>query len=516
VLLAVALAAGALAAALGSGGGPAPPDDRAAALVPADALAYLNLSLDRRRPSVRQALALVGRLPGLRALLSGAEARLAAIAGTASDAGFAHASAPWLGDAAAFALLNTPGSTAGSLLLLKDRAPARARAFLADLGARAAGRYRGLALAGLPDGGEAALVGGFLAFGQPASVRAAIDVAHGAPSLGASGGYRRAFAGQPAARVLDGYLPGAGARRLLLAQGGAIGAIGVLLDQPRLLGSAFSLVPAAGGLRLRIHSTFKPSAHARALPGGRASLAAELPADTIMMLDTRELVQIAPRVLSAGATAGVGGAIGPLLARLGEALRAEGVDVSQLLTLLSGQSAVAVTDNGGHPALLVLARTPRPRFARAQLASLLVPLEQLFPAGSEGTVPIGSFNQVTIDGVSVQELALAPGLALDYAVWHGLIALSTSATAIRAVIEGGRSLAQSPGYRAAHAAVPPHAVSLLYLDPSQLLGLVERTRLTQGTSLRALRADLDGIHAIVLTSTGAETNTTAELFLQIK
>lgn len=517
VLLGALVAAGALAAAiLAAGGGVAPPDDRAAAYVPADALAYLNVSLDRRRPSVRQALALTRRLPGFEALLDGARARLAGVAGSASGAAFARAASPWLGDEGAIALLNSAGSTAGSLLLLEDRAPARARAFLQGLGAAAEGSYRGVELTRLADGAQAALLGPFLALGQPASVRAAIDVARGAPSLAASAGYRRASAGEPAGRVLEAYLPAAGVRRLLAAQGGLLGAVAVLLEQPRLVGSAFSLEPAAGGLRVRISSALAPQAGARPSPSFRPTLDGELPPDTILMLDSRELVAIAPRVLGAIASGGLGATIGPLLSRLGAALRAEGVDVPRLLALLDGESAVAITDSAGHPALLVLARTARPGLARALLASLLVPLEQLFAAGPQGGVQTGSLNQSTIDGVSVQELALSPGLQVDWAVRGGLIVLSTSTAAITAVLARGRSLADSPAYRSAAAAVPPPAGSLLYLDLSQLLGLGERTGLTQSAGLHALRADLSQIHAIVLSSTGAETTTTAELFLQIK
>jgi hypothetical protein len=510
--LLAALVAGAIAAALALGGGPAPPDDRAARYVPADALAYLNLSLDRRRPSVRQAVAVAARLPSFPALLAQARLRLAGLTGEASAGEFDAQIEPWLGDEAALALLNTSGSTAGSLLLLADRAPARARQFLASSGARASGSYRGVTLDAYPTGADAALVGPFLVAGQPASVRAAIDVARGAPALSASAPYRRAMSGQPATRVLEAYLPADGVRRLLLAQGGILGALGVLLDQPRLRGVAATLEPATGGFQVRVESALAPSAGTRAAPGFRPTLASALPRDTILMLDTRSLAEIAPRVLGAGATGGIAAAVGPLLSRLGAALRAEGVDVPRLLSLLSGESAVAVTDSGGRPALLVLARVGDPAAARAQLASLVLPLQRLFPSSAG----VGSFTQRALDGVSIQQLTLSPGLALDYAVARDLVIISTSTAAIGQVIAHASTLAGARGYRAALAAAPRRARSLLYLDLSQLLGLGERTGLTQSAGFRTLRADLGQIHTIVLASTGAGDNSTAELYLQIK
>lgn len=65
-LLAVVVLAAILGAGLGGDSGAGAPATGAASIVPADALAYVNVSLDRGRPSVRRALAIAGRFGDFR------------------------------------------------------------------------------------------------------------------------------------------------------------------------------------------------------------------------------------------------------------------------------------------------------------------------------------------------------------------------------------------------------------------------------------------------------------------
>jgi hypothetical protein len=57
--------------------------------------------------------------------------------------------------------------------------------------------------------------------------------------------------------------------------------------------------------------------------------------------------------------------------------------------------------------------------------------------------------------------------------------------------------------------------SVLFLDFSQLLRLGEQTGLTRSAQYNALRPDLQKVRAVGLSSTSGETDSTAELFLQI-
>ncbi len=513
--MALLLAAGVVAAVAlaGRGGGVAPPATAAARLVPADALAYVNVSLDRSRPAVRRALRLAAGLPDLTALAQTVRSRLQAELGTGD---FSAGAGSLVGNEAAIAVLDTSSSTAGSLVLLALRNRARASAVIASAGGQPAGTDRGITLLRYASGTTAAVVGSFLAVGQEASVRSAIDTWAGAtPSLAGAPTYRRATAGEPAGRVIDAYVSGDGVRRLLAPGSGVAAALGALLAQPALDGVSVSLAPGSPGARIRVHAVLDPDlAHVAGPPPRpfRPTLPALIPASTALMLDDADLARAAPGILAAIGDVHVAGGVGPLLARLGTALRSEGIDVGSLLALLSGESAVAIT-GGAHPALLLLTRISHPALVRAEMATLAVPLQQLFPhTGNATTAPL---VQRQVGHLTVYEVPLEPGLELDYAVSGRLLVLSTSPTGIAAVARRAAALPAAPGYRAVLPQAPLPVSSLLFLDLSQLPGLGEQTGLTGGAGVRGLGAELSRIHAVGLRSRTGETDSTAELLLQI-
>ena len=214
--------------------GEPPPATGAAVLVPGDALAYVHLSTDRGRPAVRRALALAGRFPDAPLLMAGLSSRLGAIlsppGSPAATFDFATDVQPWLGKEAAFALLNTPSTSAGSLILLDVRNRARARAFLERTGATPVRVYRDVTELRYRRGTVLAFVRHYLAIGQRVSVETAIDVADGSTaSLTANPAYDRAASAEPADRVLDAYVSEPGVRRVLAPRGGPLGALGELL-----------------------------------------------------------------------------------------------------------------------------------------------------------------------------------------------------------------------------------------------------------------------------------------------
>ncbi len=516
-LISPAMVVGLALAGCGSGGsGPA---TGAAKVVPADALAYVNVSLDSGRPAVAQALKLAKGFPDYPLAVAAIQARLAILAGGAGAGPFAQSIKPWLGNEAAIALLSTPTTTAGSLLVLDVRDRGKARAFLTRGGASQVASYRGTQLLRTNSGNEAAFVSHFLLLGGDASVRAAVDVAGGhAPSLAAGTTYRRAAAGEPDDRVLDAYASAPGVRRVLAGQSGLPAALGELLYQPALSGISVALSPAHGGARVRIHSALDSSLlQVSGTPGAafKPSLAGAIPSGSMLLLDVAGLPRVAPRVLAAGAAGGVAGQVGPLLSRLGNALASEGVNLNSLLALFNGETAAAITSTSGKPALLIVSRTANEQRVRTQLAALEIPLQQLFPAAAVGPGQAPAFNDRQVDGVAVHQLALAPGLELDYAVNGGLLMVSTGVSAIAAAVSHQRSLAGDARYRVAFPGGSEKVTSLLFLDFSQLLSLGEQTGLTKSAQFRALRPDLQRIRAVGLRSTRGEADSTAELFLQI-
>lgn len=499
-----------------------PPATGAATVIPGDALAYVHFSTDRGRPAVRSALRLASRFPTFPLLSGVVTARLAAIAGGSTGRGggpsinYQTDIRPWLGKEAAIAFLNTTTSTAGSEIVLDVNNRQAARSFLARVGAAPAGSYHRVGLFALRSGTDVAFVRHYLVLGQRATVDSSIDAAAGrVPSLTRTPAYIRAAAGEPAGRVLDFYFSAPGITRLLAPQGGVIGALGALLYQPSELGTTVSVSATHAGASLYVHTAFARSAqnHARAFT---PSLAPDLPTKSLLLLDVTGLDQVAPRVLSAGASAGIAGRLGPLLQRLGTALAAEGVNVHDLEALFASETAVALAPSrSGVPTLVILARTAHERKAREELANLQVPLSNLFPTPKQGSGLVPQFGSHQVAGVVAHQLELAPGLTLDYAVFRNMIVVSTSLGGIAAVAHHSSSLQGESAYSQTLPGQPRPVTSLVFADFSQLLGLAERTGLTRGAHYQALRPDLERIRAIGVQTTRGQADSTAQITLQI-
>jgi hypothetical protein len=491
--------------------------DRVTQLVPADALGLVDVSLGSHGTGATDALSLAERLPDFGRLTGSVGQRLGAILSGGHTVSLTGEILPWVGDDAALALLNTPTSTAGSLIVLDVRAARRARSFITGEGAVRRGSYRGTALYAYPSGTELAFVSHFLLAGQDASVRAALDAGlGGAASLAGSSVYQRAMAPEPGGRVASAYASLAGVRRLLSPRGGIVGAIGDLLYQPALQGVAVGVVPASGGARVLIHSALDPALQRlnRTRETFTPTLQNVLPSGSILMLDVHGLDRMAPAVMSAGATAGIAGGIGQLLARLGVALTAEGVNVHAITSMFSGETAVGIVPHGGAQTLVVVARVPNVTAARTQLAQLEIPLAQLFSTPNAAKVP--TFNDLTAGGVTVRQLALANGLELDYAVFHKLVVISTSSAGVAEVAQHARSLAQDPGYRAVLPADPSGVSSLIYMSLPAVVALGRSTDLLSGSGLDRLAPDLTAIGEAGFTSSRSSGGSTVRLNLRLE
>jgi hypothetical protein len=498
-----------------SGASPAPPDTGAARLVPADALAYLNVSLDRGRPGVSQTLHLASRLPGFGRAETAVEQRLGALGGGGSS--FSGASRAWRGDEVALAVLPSggSGSRAGSLVLLEARRVSAARTHLASLPASTTVHDRGIEVRALSGGSYVALLGDYVVAGQLASVRRAVDVFRGASSLASASAYRRASSAEPPGRTLDLYAPAAGLAALLGGRIGILAALHTLLDQPGLSSVSASLSSAPGGLRLQVHSVFAGGAGRTSGGIFDPSVLRHLPDDVAFALDMQGLTGAGPRLLSAAGDLGVGGAVAPLLARLGRALRAEGYDLTPLLKLFGGQTAVAVTDTGGHPGVLVLTRTDDPSAARIVLANLAPSLTSLFPAASSGPGAAPLFNGVQTHGMVIHQLQLGPGLQVNYTIYHHLVGMSTSVAALTSLGRGDGTLGASAGYRTAFGTGDVSAGSLVFLDLKVLIRLGEQTGVLRGPGFASLAPDLDRISVIGLRARSDKTESTSELYFNI-
>lgn len=517
-VIALALAAAVIIAVVLLTGGPsvAPPATAAADVVPADALAYVNVSLDRGRQPVRRAEALAGELPGWMGLKDGISDRLAAMLDEPSGTALTGAARSWLGGEAAFAIVPGTGggsNVAGTLVVLAARRPAALARFLARSASVAAGSLDATMLRRYPGGTVAAALDGFLVLGQASSVRAAIVADHDGDSLAGAPDFAAAQSAEPAGRVLDAYVPGGGIARLLGGRGGPLGALGLIAAEPGLQALSLALSPADGGMRLWIRSSFSSRSGGGEGAGFQPTLPDAAPAASGALLDVRDLTRVGPALLAAVADTGLAGGLPPLLTRLGAGLRAEGGDLGAVLALFTREAAVDVVDANGHPAVLVLARTPRPVHARAVLADATIPLEALFSSGSTGSEPL--FDTRTVAGVAVHGLALGPGLQLDYAVAGHRILIGTSEGAISAALGRAPRLAGTAAFRSVLGTAQGDVSSLLFVNLSVLIGLGEQTNLLHGSFLGALQPSLRRVSAIGLRASHADHETTAELFLKI-
>jgi hypothetical protein len=515
-LVAVLLSGGGAGGAGGSGGSGVP-----AALIPTDALAYVDVDIDRGDPAVTQAFEVARRLPDFPLLGAAVAGRLGAVLGGGRQVDFSTGISPWLGGHAALALLNTSTSTAGALIVVSVADEARARAFLRSVGATAHGSYRGRALLAAPNGDELAFAGGDLMIGQDTAVRAAIDVAAGAaPSLAASAVYRRAGLGPGGGSVLDAYASAAGVRRVLADQSGILGAAGALLSQPALQGVAVALTPTRKGAAIRIHSALDPALEKVGPQGSPAttftpSLPALMPAASSLLVDVPDLAKVAPQVLNAGSAAGLAGGIGPVLTRLGAALRSEGVNVSDLVSIFHHEAALAIVGSGRSPTLVVVARTAHQSRTQSELAQLEAPLAQLFsaPGKNQSSEPV--FNDREIGGVTAHQLQLATGFQLDYAVFHGLVVISTGLQGIQDVTQQARPLSRAPAFAAVLGGAARQVTSLVFADLATLSGAGQQSGLSAGSLGARLEPDLRRITGVGLTSTRGATDSTTRVTIAV-
>jgi hypothetical protein len=470
---------------------------------------------------VRRATALASHFPGYPGLVNSLVHRLSA-SGAPIDA--RHDVRPWLGREAALALLNTGGRTASSLILLDIADRAKANAFLARAGGTGiASRYRGVGI--IPYGSvQAAFVGRYLALGQPPSLRQAIDLAAGrGHPLTSDPTFSRATAGLPAGRVLDGYLTADGIRRLLGPQGGILGAVAALLDQPALQATGLALSAVEGGARLRVVSVLDPARQRRSpspFRGFTPSLDSVVPGNALAYLGVAGLDRALGRLLVAASNGPGGAGTAGLASLLGRArsLLAHGANAGlgrQLASLFSGEVALWIAPHVPAPTVAVVAHAPDEAATRLALAQLQAPLAGLFvpPARGGGVAPV--FTQTQVAGVDAFSLRLTPGLELDYAVFDHMLVVATNLDAIAQVRQRRSPLTVNPAFHQTLADRGGQVSSLVFLDLGQLLQLAELTGLNQSRTYLAIRDDLRKVSAVGESSSPGPGKTTADLFFKI-
>jgi hypothetical protein len=520
-IVAVALAAALLAVALAVralGGGDGPPPSDAAALVPDRTLAFVSLSTDGDRDAVERAAELASRFD---AYGRGREALLRRLAGDGRDVDAERDVEPWLGDEAALALVDSGGSTAGSLVAIEVTDEGAARRFLE--------RNRRPAVRKVYKGHETirrgavttAFVRGFLVIGQDPTVQAAIDRARGGvPALAGAPAYRRATEGLPDDRVLTAYASADGLRRLLVPQGDVVGGLAVMLDQPAL--EAVGIAAQARGderVRIVVRSALDAARQRSAPPPLRQfepQLVEDVPKDALAYLGVSGAGGALQRlVVSAAGGTQRGGAVSRLLSRLAADLdeRTAGGLRRDLLRLLDGELALVIQRRVPAPILSLVTRTGDEGGTRRTLDRLRGPLARLLRPRGE---PEPRWDPLDLDGGDAWTLRLPSGAAITYAVADGRLVLSTSPDGVRAILAADGSLRGSDAFEEVLGGRPERVGTLGFLDFSQLLELGEQTGLNDSRAYLAARDDLRRVRAIGVSSTGDEGTSTAEILVSIR
>ena len=476
-LLAASLAVAVLSVAVllvRGGGGDDPPATRAASLVPPNALVYVHLSTDGDREPVRRALALARRFPGWPRLRDDVLGRLGAEPGPRGQRELGE----FAGDEGALALLDTKGEQAAPLILLAVTDRDRARTYLDRRAGPAVGvtPYKGTQIRNYGST-QAAFAGDFLALGGFNAVSAAVDRAAGrGRSLADLPAYRKASAGLPDDRVVDAWASAAGVRRLLAPAGGPLGTLGTVLDRPGLVATAAALAPTADGARVTVRSLLARGAPPPA--SFEPDLLDSVPATAVALVETTRVDRAVGRLLDLQPGAGAATA----LARLAGDRRPDAgiADLDRRLApLVRGEAALSVVPARPAPVVTLVARVGDERAARAALAR----------AG--------------------------PRPALAYAIADGRLIVSTSVRGIRAARDANGALRRSGAFQRVLGGRSDRVTSLVFLDPSKLLGLIERAGLADGLGLTQVRDDLRKIRAAGAASSAKGDIATTELYLEI-
>jgi hypothetical protein len=322
------------------------------------------------------------------------------------------------------------------------------------------------------------------------------ETAGDGPSLADSPGYRRAAELEHAPIEL--YAPTAGLQRLLAAAPAVVRAAAGFAEAPHFKGLAARVRTEPEGIRvtarvLREPGAAPPQEFAPALQGrAPASAAAFLQtagADTLVAL------------LERGGLAETVAAVRAALPDLA------GIELDRdVLAPLGAEAAVTLTARGATPVFTLTARSDDPPRTREALARLQGPLaDQL-------TGDAGAFRSLDDDAFS---LPVTPQLAPSYALDGNVLIASTDRSGLSQRTLARRGLAQELALRAVSDQAAGRIEALAFADLRQLLALGERTGLTLGPGFPAVRDDLGQVRAAGAVVRREESDSTAELFLEI-
>ena len=336
-----------------SGSAPGVNTQEISALVPANALVFVHVSLDERRPVVGDLAAVAERFPSYVSTRDKLVDQLASPDCKRATDALAQA------DDAALALYESSEGSGLSLLLI-DRPEGPAQTKPAKCGALLA-----------------ADIGDYLPIGQTEAIADARRLAAGTgKSLASTETSSGQLARLPGDRVLDGWISVDGVRRLLAPRGGAYGLVGAAVDQPGLRGLAFSVSPSDSGADVALRSSVKRTASdAKVTEADADELLSGTSDDAIAAFVVPRLSGSLSRLGGASA-AGVG-----LLSSLPKDVAA----------LFDRPTAISLLDGQAVPVLVAVTTTEDEAKAKRALAAMPADLrKQLFSRVQDGKLVLAT------------------------------------------------------------------------------------------------------------------------------
>lgn len=473
----------------------APVKTVAAAWLPSDTVAYLELSADLTAEQRDKVLGLLKDFPGFadQARLGDKLDESAQQLLGKADLDYRAQIKTWLGDGAAVAFrVPAAGETMDgpAALLLVSTNDSAARAFVKTIADRAAKAGAdvldetagGILLTTLmrPDGSGAmrprafAVVDGRLVAGDPYLVRAAIAVRReGAPALASRDAFRQAIGSLPHERVgalwvdAAGLLQAARSELETLAPGNP--ALGLLTFEP---GSALVGFVRAEADGVVLEMTGRGSISAAALlsppPGTspRASrLAGSAPPGTAILLDVHD---VGPRIRAALDAARLAGPSSTdVLGQVDRALAAFGTNLDELTGAI-GDGAVVITLDD-HPRAAVVVQITQPAVA----SRLVSQIDALLGLSGLGRVSTSEYHGVTLHRVQMTSGTLPDRNSTPtYALAGDEFIVGLDEEIVTAVIDArnaGTGLTADANYQAVNARIGAENNGAFYVDLGALL-----------------------------------------------
>ena len=521
------------------------PDDDAEAVVPADALGYLHLSLDPESSQYSSVTETLDAVPQLTRQVVGRV--LGQVPGPdGGPANFSRDIAPWLGDQAAVAIVPSGGG-AEQVQLLEEGDPDGADDFAASLASAEplTEEYRDIQISTDSRGLATASVEEFLVIGTTVGVRRIIDVATGAEDSRPLS--EQETAGElrdelPANRFAEAYLSPDGIETLVADEQSVLSALEPFVDATASEGVAASIGADDGALELAIRSTLDPE-RAESNPGFFAAFPAfdpELP----QRLSRRTLGYVGlaepgttVRELLAQATAEAP-ALAEGFAEAAERLRDLG-DVEledQLLPSLGGEAAFALQPGSGDPTvseseeagtappavpeglpqgtplaeepgvpvLQFLAEGVDSERARRTLAQLQGPIAEAL--GGEDSLQAPVFDPRELEGTELQVLRVSPTVNLTYAIAGDDLAVATQPEGVEEIVAGDGGLDEEDMFDAATEEFDDEPSLLAYLDLAGLVDLGEREGLAEDPAYALFATEIRRLLAAGLSVTAEPTS----------